>query len=251
MNSLFQLLYPTSLLPWVIIALYQIIRGSVLSFLLISLHVVTHLIIVQHVPVLKSSMINWNRILHVQRIVLLIVYGLRNITTYYTLCTVILVIFVLLLIRRIEPYRNKVTSVVVYNIAIMAFCSTASLFQIVVAVGCGVCHYYTTKPLQLSWHINDSLAKYFTAKIVHNYVFFILEWSTTKLQWSSLPIILILCGIFNGMIVHQTPITNIDNTDDYLDPNLKVPDDYPYPLNIKEAKRHCNITKNLFKSHTL
>lgn len=251
MNSLFQLLYPTSLLPWVIIALYQIIRGSVLSFLLISLHIITHLIIVQHLPVLKSSMINWNRILHVQRIVLLIVYGLRNITTYYTLCTFILVIFVLLLIRRIEPYRSKVTSVVAYNIAIMAFCSTASLFQIIVAAGCGVCHYYSMKPLQISWKINDSLAKYFTAKIVHNYVFFILEWSTTKLQWSTLPIILILCAIFNGMIVHQTPITNIDNTDDYLDPNLKVPNDYPYPLNIKEAKRHCIITKNLFKSHTL
>lgn len=251
MNSLFQLLYPTSLLPWVIIALYQIIRGSVLTFLLISLHIVTHLVIVQHVPVLKSSMINWNRILHVQRIVLLIVYGLRNITTYYTICTIILVIFVLLLIRRIEPYRKRVTSVVAYNIAIMAFCSTASLFQIVIAVVCGVCHYYASQPLQISWYMNDSLAKYFTSKIVHNYVFFILEWSTTKLQWSSLPTILLLCGIFNTMIVHQTPITNIDDSDDFLDPQLKVPADYPYPLNIKEAKRHCNITKNLFKSHTL
>ena len=251
MNTLFQLLYPTSLLPWVIIGLYQIIRGSILSFFLISLHIITHLIIVLHLPVLKSSMINWNRILHVQRIVLLIVYGLRNITTYYTLATVILVLLVLLLIRRIEPYRSKVTSVVVYNIALMAFCSTASLFQIVVAVACGVCHYYSMQPLQISWHINDSLAKYFTAKIVHNYVFFILEWSTTKLKWSSLPIILLLCGVFNGMIVHQTPLTNIDNTDDYLDPNQKVPNDFPYPLNIKEAKKHCNITKNLFKSHTL
>ncbi len=252
MNSFFQLLYPASLLPWIIIALYHLLNGSILTFILVSIHIVTHMVIVLHVPVLKSNIINWNRILHVERLVLVLTYGLRNISDYYSaLFTVMLIISVLVFVKRMEPYRNKITSVVVHNIILMTFCSTASLFQILLAILCGVCHYYSNQKLTISWKINDSLTKYYTARIAFNYTMFMLEWSTTNLRWTSLLIILVLCLLFNVVVVHETPITNIDNTDDYLDPNIKVPQDYPYPLNIKEAKRHCEITKNLFKSHTL
>jgi hypothetical protein len=252
MNSFFQLLYPGSLLPWFIIGIYHLLKGSILYFLLIAVHVLTHMIIVLHVPVLKSNMINWNRILHVQRLVLILTYGLRNISDYYcTLFTVMLIISMLILVKQMEPYRNKITSVIVHNVILLTFCSTASLFQFVLAVLCGACHYFACKPLKLSWKMNDSLSKYYTARIGYNYIMFVLEWSTSPLNWTSLPIILSLCIIFNVIIVHETPITNIDNSDDYLDPNIKIPHDYPYPLNIKEAKRHCEITKNLFKSHTL
>ena len=78
MNLLYQNLYPAALLPWFIMALLELFKGSFFIFLVIMYHTFTQLIVMLHLPGLELSMVEWNRLLHVQRICLLITYGLRN-----------------------------------------------------------------------------------------------------------------------------------------------------------------------------
>lgn len=247
MNVLYQNLYPAALLPWLIMALLQLFKGSFFIFLVIMYHIFTQVIVMLHLPGLDMSMVDWNRLLHVQRLCLLFTYGLRNLlsTSSAALFTVFFMAITFPLYK-----VDRVTSVVVHTTVLMAFASTSSVFGIFISMIIGILFMKMNTNMKINWDMNDELKLYFDQRIAYNYLFCILEWTVSEMNVLSLILIVLVCCVFNVVIYFQTPI-EVDNRQDAWFNPKSIPEDYPYPLNIKDAISKCNVAKKVFKPHEL
>lgn len=245
MNLLYQNLYPAALLPWFIMALLELFKGSFFIFLVIMYHTFTQLIVMLHLPGLELSMVEWNRLLHVQRICLLISYGLRNqgLSGGYP--------DVFFMAISMPLYKvERITSATIHTTALMAFASTSSVFGIFISMIIGVLFTKMKSNMKINWDMNEELKLYFDQRIAYNYLFCLLEWSVSGTNWVSLLLIVMVSCIFNVVIYFQTPI-EIDNRQDAWFNPKAMPQDYPYPLNINDAISKCNVAKKVFKPHEL
>ena len=98
--------------------------------------------------------------------------------------------------------------------------------------------------------MHDTLKLYFNIRLVYDYIFFLVEWSVSDMNTRSLPVIILVCIVLNGAIFLNLPEQYDDMKDEWYIPKT-LPENYPYPLNIKDAVERCNIAKKLFKSHEL
>lgn len=244
MNLLYQNLYPAALLPWFIMALLELFKGSFFICLVLLYHIFTQLIVMLHLPGLELSMVEWNRLLHVQRIGLLITYGLRN----YGLTGLFSLFF---MAATVPLYKvERITTVTIHTTALMAFASTSSVFGIFISLIIGILFTKMKSNMKINWDMNEELKLYFDQRIAYNYLFCLLEWSVSDTNWVSLLLIVMVCCIFNVVIYFQTPI-EIDNRQDAWFNPKAMPQDYPYPLNINDAISKCNVAKKVFKPHEL
>jgi hypothetical protein len=243
MNLLYQSIYPATLLPWTIMCLFHLFKGSFCNFLILALHIFVQSVVMLHLPGLELTMVEWNRLLHAQRLCLIFIYGLRNL--FHSP-----IIFLTLSLACIPCYRiKKIKSVTIHTTLLMAYASTSSIFGILIA---GITGALYTKMNEVVLHcrMNDTLELYFNHRIGYTYLLCILEWTTSEMSYISLPLMIVVCFVFNVIIFLQTPLES-DNRQDAWFNSKAIPRDYPYPLNINNAILKCNVAKKVFKPHEL
>ena len=98
--------------------------------------------------------------------------------------------------------------------------------------------------------MHDTMTKYYVVRAAYNYIFSIVEWSVSGMNFTSLIIIVFVSLLFNVCVLFNTPKQENERKDEWYVPK-SLPVDYPYPLNIKDAIERCNVAKKLFKSHEL
>mgnify|MGYP006410863765 CR=1 FL=1 len=240
MNILYQSLFPASIMPWVIIFLHYITNGHyTLSFILAS-HLVTQVIVILHRPV-RFDIVTWHRALHLQRLGLWSSYAVNN-QSSSTILALVVYIFVS---SRMNLYKTMKTNTVHTTIVLM-FCSTATVFQTVIAIACGGLFCLVNKPLAVQWEDKTNIEKYFQSRILYNYLFALVAWSTGPMK----SILFVIIGIVLFNVVVISTVKDRSKEEEWYEPR-NLPEDYPYPLNIKEAVQTCNMAKKLFKSHSI
>lgn len=240
MNILYQSLFPASIMPWVIMFLHYFMNQHyILSFILAS-HLFVHGIIILHHPI-HFDIITWNRILHLQRLGLWVSYAITN-QFGNNLLAMIGYLFVS---SRLEKYNVMKTNTV-HTLIVLMFCSTASIFQMLIAASCAFVFCLLNKPLAVRWEDKVNIEKYFQSRILYNYLFALIAWSNGPMK----SIFFILLGIVLFNVVVISIVKDRSKEEEWYEP-INLPEDYPYPLNIKEAIESCNIAKKLFKSHSI
>ena len=255
MNIFYQTIYPASLLPWCILALFYMVHNYVFLFAIAATHIATHACIISHIPLLKMDIHVWNRILHLQRLALLITYAFRNqwnqhFIAFSMYIFIVTIAFNKKLMDGVLQDGQKWMSFPVHLVCTLCFCSTAGWKQIIIAAACLGIYYLIKKPVKPSWEIYKTIQEYFFVRMAYTYALCILEWSLSDMNNMSLPFITIACVVFNGLIVYHTPKVESNGMDVVPSP-VGLPPDYPFPLNIKNAMQRCNTAKKLFKSHEL
>lgn len=236
MNLRLQSLFPISLLPWCILCLHYLLHGSMYTILLG--HIGTHALVIHHYPVLEMNMIDLNRWLHVQRLVLWITMAYRNEYAGG--------IWILLLCLNFKMVKwNRCTSESIHLTCVLCFCSTAGYLQFLLAMVCLAIYHKMKEPI-LVWESKTKIKEYFLYRMAYNYVFALLEWSVSSMNTSSIVSMIGSCIIFNAMVYYSVE----NETEEWYIPKV-VPEDYPLPLNIKDAKTRCNTAKKVFKSNEM
>lgn len=249
MNLVYQTLYPASLLPWFIICLFYLVKGHIFLFLLLATHVGTHATVIFHIPGLKMNMVEWNRTLHMQRLGLWLTYAIRNQypSIHFIYFSLFLAMGNVLLVRK---YKDKIMNMSIHTLFVLCFCSSANIFQIIVAIACCVAFYFIKQPMSVQWDMHDKMKKYYLVRMAYTYMFSIIEWSVSDMNYTSLFVMILASLLFNACVLFTTPKQTDEKKDEWYVPK-SLPEDYPYPLNIKDAIERCNIAKKLFKSHEL
>lgn len=249
MNVVYQSLFPASLLPWFILCLSYLVKGYISLFLVLAIHICTQATVILHLPGLKMSMVEWNRILHLQRLALWITYAFRNQWNQHFIS---LFLFSVIGLNKIivKKYGEKVMNLSLHALFVLTFCSTARPFQLILAFACMAAFYYMKLPLKVQWDMHDRMRQYFLVRIAYNYLFSVVEWSVSGLNFTSLFVMVFVSVVFNACVFFNTPKQENEPKDEWYVPK-SLPEDYPYPLNIKDAIERCNTAKKLFKSHEL
>jgi len=249
MNLVYQSLFPASLLPWFILCLSYLVKGDISLFVVLAIHIGTHATVMLHLPGLKMSMVEWNRILHIQRLALWTTYTFRNQWDQHFLS---LLLFLLIGLNTVvvKKYGEKVMNITVHVLFVLTFCSGATIFQLVLASACMATFYYMKRPLKVQWNMHGKMGEYFLVRMAYNYLFSIVEWSVSGMNFTSLFVMVFVSVVFNACVFFYTPKQENEPKDEWYVPK-SLPEDYPYPLNIKDAIERCNIAKKLFKSHEL
>lgn len=249
MNLLYQSIFPASLLPWCILALFQLIKMNVFAFLILAIHIATKTVIIFHIPGLKMGMVRWNRLLHLQRLSLWLVYAMR---CHFNQPFLTFLVFLLVgtNTKILERFKAKTMSTTIHTLMVLTFCSSTGVLPGIAALMCAVIYYYIQKGMKIQWEMHDTLKMYFNIRLAYDYMFFIAEWSVSDMNTRSLPVICVVCLVLNGAILLNLPEQYDDMKDEWYVPK-HLPENYPYPLNIKDAVERCNIAKKLFKSHEL
>lgn len=243
MNLLYQTLFPASLLPRAILALFYLVHGYIPLFLISAIHIATHVVVIVHEPVKPLTMERWNRLLQLQRLVLWFIYALRP----YPIISLIIFLTIGINVKLTES--DKVTSNIIHAFLVLNFCSTASISQCFVALSCLLIYHVIKLPVNNQWNMRQQIEKYFQIRMAYNYMFAIVEWSVSDMNFLSLPFIIFVCVLFNACVFFNIPEDN-SVQDEWYQPK-QMTADYPYPLNIKDAMERCNVAKKLFKSHEL
>lgn len=249
MNLVYQALFPASLLPLVIIALFHFFNGYISLCVILLLHLGTHGVIILHKPVLNTDMVSWNRLLHMQRMALWTTYSFRNHWNQHFL-SLVLFLFVIFNLKMLKRCERDITSEVLHTVCVLSYCSTASYIPVIVSFACIVLYYYQKKPIQIHWEIQNEVHLYFNLRIAYNYLFAFIEWYSSDMNTMSLLTIIFIVSLFNGAVYSQIPHESEKAHGEWFD-ERSLPPDYPYPLNIKDASDMCNIAKKLFKSHEI
>jgi len=242
MNILYQSLFPASLLPSCIVCLFYFVHGHWFPFVVLTTHITTQVIVIYHKPV-KFDIITWNRYLNLQRIFLWVSYAMRNWFPSYT-C---LVFFLFLHPTMLKKY-DKLKTPTIHSFALLMFCSTASFFQIFIASLSCTAYLLVNKPLAIQWEDKKNIELYFQSRMLYNYLIAIAEWSVSTMDYKSLPLLIIACIVFNLSVFYN--VRGQSNKEEWYEP-VNLPEDYPYPLNIKDALDRCNLAKKLFKCHSI
>ncbi len=249
MNLLYQSIFPASLLPWCILALFHLIKMNVFAFLILIIHIGTKAVVMFHIPGLNMGMVRWNRLLHLQRLSLWLVYAIRC-HTNQPFITFLVFLFVGTNTKILERFKSKTMSATIHTFMVLTFCSSTSLLPCVIALGCAAIYYYIRQDLKIQWEMHDTMKMYFNIRLAYDYLFFLAGWSVSDMNTRSLPVILLACIVLNVAIFLNLP-EHCDNMKDEWYTPTRLPENYPYPLNIKDAVERCNIAKKLFKSHEL
>jgi hypothetical protein len=93
----------------------------------------------------------------------------------------------------------------------------------------------------------ESLRYHFNVRLSKIYLFFIIEWTLTRLDEWGLVLTLLAGAAFNAYVYFVLSKNKVDIAS-YRDVN-KLPPMYPIPLDVKDAAKYCSIAKEVFKEH--
>ena len=124
MNLVYQSLFPASLLPWFILCLSYLVKGYISLFLVLAIHICTQATVILHLPGLKMSMVEWNRILHLQRLALWITYAFRNQWNQHFISLFLFSVIGFLNKIIVKKYGEKVMNLSLHALFVLTFCST-------------------------------------------------------------------------------------------------------------------------------
>ena len=249
MNLLYQSIFPASLLPWSILALFYLMKMDVFNFLILAMHISTKAVVIFHIPGLNTGMIRWNRLLQIQRLSLWLIYAIRC-HVNQPFISFIVFLFLGTNIKLLERFKEKTMSTTIHTFMVLTFCSSTTTIPCLMALACAAIYYFIERELKIQWEMHNTLKMYFNIRLVYDYMFFLVEWSVSDMNTRSLPVIVLVCIVLNGAIFLNLPEQYDDMKDEWYIPKT-LPENYPYPLNIKEAVERCNMAKKLFKSHEL
>lgn len=256
MNILYKILYPGSYIPWCILTLHYVSQYNVFrSFYCIGILLLAAAKL-SHMEHFHITVIEWSQLLTMFEMCLFLRYIICNtLDSKFIAITSTVILFSLF----VRCGRNKKSFFVqerFYSILILFLCSTSTMtyFQstLCAALAALVLYEWNTdvRNYESLEQMRPLVKNYFHRKIARVYILFMIEYSTSKLRPSSLCIIIAVAFAFQLYAYMSIDITN-NKLDDFYYNICNLPREYPIPLDFTHAREHCNIAKQVFKSHDL
>ena len=250
MNKLYRTLFLGAYIPSCILLIYYFTRYYFAYFLMSGVYIGISMIVVLHQPLLEKSVRYWAMLKRVAELALIVSFILRS-TYNNELFTVVMFLLCATILDKLPTIlQSNIEKPAVYVTLMMLFLSQASVVaQVAGACSCFlVISEHVTKQIDVK-NIEENLKIHFNVKLLQVYMFFIVEWTLTRLnEWA---LLFILTGsIAFNTYAYMTLDRTVPDVQSYANVNA-LPAAYPIPLNINEACRHCSIAKQVFKDHDL
>lgn len=255
MNVLYQILYPGAYLPLCIMALYHLFRYHIFNFYCVISVVVFAAAKITHMEHLDKSVIQWNLLHRMSELCFVLKLILFNKTSSTLLAFIFSIIPMFILYKRLEnPNKTSTIDSRIYCI-LLVFLSSVALNRLqficsIVLICITLYEYNTDMTYDSMDTMKNKLISHFNIRIATTYLLFILDWSSSKLHWASLLVILSISIAFQ-LYAWTSIDTSNSSLDDYYYTMCKFPKDYPIPLDFTHARDHCKIAKKLFKPHQI
>lgn len=255
MNTLYEVLYPGSYIPWGIISLYYLFHSQFFDMLACVTYIVISLICISHNDYHKTVM-HWESLHRICDFALIIRLILLNVLrSSFTALTIGIVICIAGGKLMKQRHRFKATQPILYGVCTLFLCSSSySGLQQVSAI-CVAAMKLIQSNIDLTCHseteLEHKLNTHFRIKIAESYLLFLMEWtSATNMHWISLPIIICLSGIFQTMAYYEVPYDCQNLAEFYVNMH-KLPQNYPIPLNFRHARERSKVFSKVFKYHDI
>lgn len=250
MNKLYRTLFLGAYIPSCILLIYYFTRYYFAYFLMSGVYIGISMIVVLHQPVLEKSVRYWVLLKRVAELALIVSFILRSTYNNELFTVVMFVLCTTVLDKLPSLLQTNIEKPAVYVTLMTLFLSQASgVAQVAGACSCFLVIYEPVARRIDIDHIEEHLKTYFHIQLLQVYMFFIVEWTLTRLnEWA---LLFILSGsiVFNAY-AYMTLDQSAPDVQSYANVN-SLPPSYPIPLNINEACRQCSIAKQVFKDHNL
>jgi hypothetical protein len=253
MNKLYRTLFLGAFIPSAILLIYYLTRFYFAYFIMSGVYFGISIVVVFHRPILNKSIRYWTMLKRVAELGMIVSFVLRS--TYNSeLFTVGMFACICTFLDKLPTLlQTNIEKPAVYVTLMMLFLSQASIVaQVAGACSCFLVIYEpVTKQIDVSSpeSIEVSLKNHFNVKLLQVYMFFIIEWTLTRLNEWALLFILTGSVVFNAY-AYMALDRGVPDIQSYASVN-SLPPAYPIPLNVNEACRHCPSAKEVFKDHNL
>lgn len=255
MNTLYEIVYPGSYIPWGILVLYYFFHYQFCDMLACSTYVIIALITISHKDYGKS-VLHWeslNRICDFALIIRLIL--LNTLNSSFIALTAAITICLLGGKTLKQQHRFAITQPILYGVCVLFLCSSSSSKLQQVAALSVVALKMIQSNMTMKCHSAADLTKrmtnYFHLKIIESYLIFMMEWTSAKnLHWLSIIIIIFLSVMFQMLAYYDVPYES-QNVDEFYMNIHKLPENYPIPLNFRHARERSKVFSQVFKQHNI
>lgn len=242
MNKLYRILCLGSCIPYMVLISYYFTRLYPTYFFSSLIYLVSTCLVYMGRPHGKSVPY-WANIQQTIEIALIISFAFRNMYNNS---------FFLLLIFGAIAYGLSYLprSLPMYATVVMCYVSSATVVGKVSGVFLIALHAYEPHAKHITIKkLEHSLTHYFHVRMLRMYMIFCMEWSLTKLStWSLIFIVAIDLAFMLYAYVSLDKAIEGDKLYEYVN---DLPPEYPIPLDIYDAIKHCNVCKSVFKSHEI
>lgn len=255
MNTLYEILYPGSYIPWGIILLYYLFHSQFFDLLACLTYISISLICISHQDYHKSVM-HWESLHRICDFALIVRLMLLNtLRSSFTALAVAIAICIIGGKFIKQKHRFKMTQPVLYGVCTLFLCSSSYSGLQQAAAICVAAMKLILSNMDLTCHseteLETKLKTYFRIKIVESYLLFLMEWSSIKnMHWISLPIIIFLSAVFQTMAYYEVPY-DCQNLQEFYVNMHKLPKNYPMPLNFRHARERSKVFSKVFKYHDI
>ena len=250
MNKLYRTLFLGSHIPHCIMLIYYFTRFYPCYFLMSGVYFTLSAIVLIGRPVFNKSIRHWVMVKRAAELSMIISFIFRS-TLNSELFTILMFGIIWGVVTKLPTVlQTNIEKPAVYVTLMMLFITQASILAQVAGVfTCFlVVHETISKKIDLD-NMDKSLRHYFNIKLLRIYMFFIIEWTLTRLNEWALLFILTGSVLFNAYAYFSLEHM-VHDIHTYSNVNA-LPSMYPIPLNIKDACAHCVIAKEVFKDHNL
>ncbi len=250
MNKLYRTLFLGSYIPSCILLIYYFTRYYLTYFIMSGICFGLSIIVVLHRPILKKSVRYWSMLKRVAELGMIVSFILRSTYNNEMFTFIMFGCICVLLDQLPSMLQSNVEKPAVYVTLMVLFLSQANIIaQVAGACSCFLVIYEpVTKKIDTD-NMEVSLKHHFNIKLLQVYMFFIIEWTLTRLNEWALLFILTGSILFN-VYAYMSLDHKVQDIQTYANVN-SLPPLYPIPLNVNEACHHCSIAKDVFKDHDL
>lgn len=254
MNKLYQVLYPGSYLPWCIVLFYYLFHLEISNFISAFTYVAISLMKLSHVEFYDKNVIHWSLAQRISEFALILrliaLNKIGNTLFGVSIASITCILLGTLPIKRrifiMQPPFYALILIFLCSVSQSYIQTTASIILILLALYQWK-HPYVYNTIK---DMEENLLIHFNIKIMESYLIFLLEWANSDLHWMSLPIVIIMSGLFQLNAYYNIPYRKEDYEEFYMYMS-NLPKDYPIPLNFNHARDHCNIANKVFKRHQI
>lgn len=250
MNKLYYTFFLGAYIPSLTLIVYYFTRYYFAYFLMSATYLLTSIVVTTHRPLLNKPLRQWILLKRVAELGMILSFIFRS-TYNNEFFTVVMFVAVCSLVEKLPAsFQKNIEKPAVYVTMLTLFLSQASI----VAQFAGACSCFLNiyEPIVRNIdvnHLQPSLKNYFHLKIVQVYMFFIIEWTLTRLNEWALLFILLGSFMFNAYAYFTLP-HDVEDIHSYANIN-SLPASYAVPLDINEACFYCPEVKQILKDHTL
>ena len=255
MNTLYEILYPGSYIPWGTIVLYYLFRSRFFDLLACLTYVMISLICISHSDYHKTVM-HWESLHRICDFALIVRLILVN-TLRSSFISLVVAIAICLMGGKLmkQKHRFNLTQPILYGVCALFLCSSSySGLQSASAI-CVTILKLSQSSIDLTCssekELENKLRTHFRIKIAESYLLFLMEWSSiSNIHWISLPVIIFVSGLFQVMAYYDVPYDYQNLKEFYVNIN-KLPENYPMPLNFRRARERSKVFSQVFKHHQI